>query len=426
MAELFDFEALDKKKLIEEALMHVCPGRIETFRQLNTIPVMARRRGHYFWDLDGRKLFDVHINGGTYNLGHRNPELISALKEALRHYDMGNHHFVSIARTELARTLIATMPGGFKYALFTAGGGEAIDAAIRSARRATGRRLIISFEGAYHGHGGLGLAAGDPEMGRFFHSEAPEKDFFRVPFNDTAALEEALKNSEAAALLCEMIPATSGFLMPDSDYYREARKLCDKYGTMLIADEVQTGLGRTGSTWACQTFGIEPDILVAGKGLSGGLYPIAAALLSEEAGAWLSVDGWGYSSTTGGSELGCAVALKVLEIIQRPAVVENIKLMSTFFKDSLKEVKARFPFLLEVRQQGLVMGLKFDHPLGGALMTACAFQSGLWAFPAGYDRSVLQFKPTLLITESEGKKLIRLLAKSIKMCENLLEGGADA
>lgn len=170
--------------------------------------------------------------------------------------------------------------------------------AIRSARKATGRRRIVSFEGAYHGHGGLGLSAGDPGMGSFL-SDPPEGEFVRVPFNDLPAMVEALSGGDVAAVLCEMIPATSGFIMPDREYYPGVRELCNDLGVLFIADEVQTGLGRTGNLWACQTFGIEPDILVTGKGLSGGIYPIAAALLSEKAGAWLKEDGWGHSSTTG-------------------------------------------------------------------------------------------------------------------------------
>lgn len=119
------------------------------------------------------------------------------------------------------------------------------------------------------------------------------------------------------------------------------------------------------------------------------------------------------------------MALKVLEIIQRPSVVDNVAQMSEYFKGALQEVKGRHPFLLEIRQQGLVMGLKFDNPVGGALMTACGFESGLWAFPAGFDRSVLQFKPTMLITPGEGKRLVKILERAIVLCEKLLAGGAD-
>jgi acetylornithine/succinyldiaminopimelate/putrescine aminotransferase len=414
-----------KEDIIKVALEHICPARIATFRQMGAVPVIGRREGNYIWDLDGRKLFDVHINGGTYNLGHRNPEILEALKEALDNYDMGNHHFVSIARTKLAEQLLeATFPD-LKYVIFTPSGAEAIETAVRSARKATGRRTVISFEGAYHGHGSIGLRAGDAEQAKFFLSERPEEEFIQVPFNDYGAMEEALTGSEAAAVLCEIIPATSGFPMPDGDYYKKVKELCSREGALFIADEVQTGLGRTGRMWACQGYGIEPDILITGKGLSGGVYPIAAAVMSERAGAWLQEEGWGYSSTFGGSELGCVVASAVLDIIQRPHVLENVQATARFFSEGLSTIMKNHPFMTEIRQNGLVMGLKFDNPLGGALMTACAYQSGLWAFPAGFDRSVLQFKPNLLVDRTAGEEALQLLEDSIRLCEKTFLGSGD-
>jgi len=408
---------LTKDELIELAAKHVCPGRVETFKQLGTVPVMARREGNYFWDMDGSKLFDVHINGGTFNLGHRNPELIATLKEALDHYDMGNHHFVSSARTHLAKELVNSVPGDMKYCVFTTSGSEAVEVTLRTARKATGRRRIVSFKGSYHGHGGLSLMAGDADQAAYFLSEQPQDEFTQVPFDDPGAMEEILKADDTAAVLCEMIPATIGFPMPSPGFYPQLKKLCEKYGALFIADEVQTGLGRTGKMWACETFGIEPDMLISGKGLTGGIYPIGAAVISEKTAGWLSEDGWGYSSTAGGSELGCVVALKVLEIINRPGILENVREMSAFLAEGLEGIKDRHPFLVEIRQKGLVHGLRFDNPYGGALVTACGFESGLWAFPAGFDRSVLQFKPNLLVNREDCSEALQLLEKAISLCE---------
>lgn len=425
MKDVSGFTCDLKENIIELASRYVCPNRIATFRQLGTVPVMGKREGNYFWDLDGRRLFDVHINGGTFNLGHRNPEIISALKEALDHYDIGNHHLASTARTSLAEALVAATGPNMQFCVFTPSGTEAVDVAIRSARHATKRRKVISFVGAYHGHGGLGFQAGDEKQLRLFLSESTGEDFLRVPFNDLHAMESALKNGDAAAVLCEIIPATSGFPMPSPGFYPGVKKLCEAKGTFLIADEVQTGLMRTGTLWASQGYGIEPDIVVCGKGLSGGVYPIAAAILSKDAGAWLSEDGWGHSSTFGGSELGCVVAMKVLEIVRRPGVAENVRSISSRLSQGLEAIRKRHPFLLEIRQNGLVIGLKFDNPLGGPLMTACAFETGLWAFPAGFERSVLQFKPNLLVDATAADEALSLLERSIELCENRFLGGRN-
>jgi len=406
-----------KEDIVEQAVRYVCPDRVNTFKQLGAVPVMAQREGNYFWDMDGRKLFDVHINGGTYNLGHRNPEIIAVLRDALDHYDMGNHHMVSVARAKLAETLIHLVPGDMHYCVFTPSGAEAVDVAIRTARKATGRRKIVSFKASYHGHGGLGLQAGYVEQAHYFLSDSPEGEYVHVPFDDIEAMREALNAGDAAAALCEMIPATNGFPTPSPGYYPEVKKMCQEKGTLIIADEVQTGLGRTGDFWACEGYGIEPDMLITGKGLSGGIYPISAAVLSADVAGWLKEDGWGYSSTFGGSELGCIVGDKVLEILQRPGVLENVRKMASVLTQGLREIQKRHPFLVEIRQNGLVIGLRFDNPMGGQLMSACSFESGLWAFPAGFDRSVLQFKPSILVDRQACEEALGLLENAITLCE---------
>jgi acetylornithine/succinyldiaminopimelate/putrescine aminotransferase len=421
MKDLLKNDKATKQEVVESAADHVCPNRVDTFKMLGEVPIMGKRQGNYFWDRNGRKYFDVHINGGTYNLGHRNPELIDVLKEALDHYDMGNHHFVSVARTALAEELIKSVPGSMKYCVFTTSGSEAVEVTLRSARKATERRKIVSFKGSYHGHGGLSLRAGYAEQAIYFLSDQPQEEFVQVPFDDLDAMEEVLKGDDIAAVLCEMIPATVGFLMPSAGYYVGLKKLCEKYGALFIADEVQTGLGRTGKMWACETFGIKPDMLVSGKGLTGGIYPIGVAVMSEESGNWLKEDGWGFSSTSGGSELGCIVALKVLEIVSRAGLLENVNKMSELLSQGLKEIKSQHPFLTAIRETGLIFGLCFDHADGGALMTICGLETGLWAFPAGFDRSVLQFKPNLLVNEEDCKELLQLVEKTIVLCEEKFE-----
>jgi acetylornithine/succinyldiaminopimelate/putrescine aminotransferase len=389
---------------------------VRTFEAAGAAPVMGRREGHYFWDLDGRRLFDAHINGGTFNLGHRHPEVVAALREALETYDIGNHHLASGPRAQLAEALARCMPGDLRYAVFAAGGGEAVDVAIRSARKATGRRRIVSIRGGYHGHTGLAINAGDVEQARYFLSEAPAGEFVPVAWNDLDAVREALHGGDVAAVLLETIPATLGFPLPAPGYLAGVKRLCEEHGALYLADEVQTGLGRTGALWAVEGHGVEPDVLITGKGLSGGMYPIAAAVLSERAAGWLVDNGWGHVSTFGGSEIGCVVGLKVLEIVQRPDVVANARAMAARLADHLAAIRERRRFLAEVRQSGLVIGLRFGHPLGGPLMMAAAYEVGLWAFAAGFDRSVLQFKPSLLVDAAATDEAASLLEDAIDLC----------
>ena len=396
---------LAKDEVLALAARHICPDRVRVFSGMGVDLVVGRREGYRIWDMDGHELLDVHLNGGTYNVGHRNPEVVAALAEGLKTLDIGNHHFPSALRARLGAELAATTGGRLPRVVLTSSGSEAMDVAMKSARHATGRRKIVAIEGGYHGRTGLSGAAGDDASAKFFLSDLPE-DFVKVPFGDLDAMRAALSPGDVAAVAMETIPATLGFPIPAGDYLPAVRALCTQFGALYIADEVQTGLGRTGRLWAFDTFGVEPDIFITGKGLSGGMYPIAATVLSDRAGAWLDQDGWGHVSTFGGAELGCVAALKALEVIQRPETMANVATTARFLEDGFADLQARFDQLVEVRQCGLVFGLKFDTPDGGVRMSKALYDNGVWAMFAGFDRSVLQFKPGLLLSAHDATTLL--------------------
>lgn len=387
----------EKRRILDLAARYVCPDRVRTFEALGVDLVIGRREGYRVWDVDGRELLDYHLNGGVFSLGHRNPEVLAALRDALETLDIGNHHFPSAARAELAEMLARLTPGDLRYTVFASGGGEAIDVALKSARHATKRRKIVSIAKGYHGHTGLALAAGDERFSKMFLSEGAPGEFVQVPFNDLDAMEAALRGNDVAAAVLETIPATSGFPLPAPGYLAEVKALCERHGALYVADEVQTGLGRTGRLWGVECYDVEPDILVTGKGLSGGLYPIAAAVLAPRAAAWLDENGWGHVSTFGGAELGCRVAQKVLEISSQPEVLANVAAVSDRLGAGLAAIQRRHPdWLVEIRRRGVVMGLRFAHPQGGMLMSKALYDAGIWAMFAGHDPSVLQFKAGLL------------------------------
>ncbi|MBW2091656.1 MAG: aminotransferase class III-fold pyridoxal phosphate-dependent enzyme, partial [Deltaproteobacteria bacterium] len=178
-----------KKKAVEGFREYVSSGKVAFWEQLNIDLVMGRREGSYFWDLDDQKrLFNLHCNGGVFNLGHRNQEIIRVLKDSLAEVDIGNGHLISKARADLARTLAAKMPGDLCYTVYGVSGGEAVDLAIKVARGFTGKTKIISAKGGYHGHTGLALAAGDEKYRAPFGPQPP--GFLQVPFNDIKALSE--------------------------------------------------------------------------------------------------------------------------------------------------------------------------------------------------------------------------------------------
>jgi acetylornithine/succinyldiaminopimelate/putrescine aminotransferase len=406
----------EKRRILDLAARHVCPNRVATLQALGVDLVIGKREGYRIWDVDGRELLDFHLNGGVFNLGHRNPEVIEALRVALETLDIGNHHFPSVARAELAAALVATAPGT-EYAVFAPSGGEAIEIAIKSARHATGRRRVVSIRGGYHGHTGLALAAGDERAAALFLSEGAPGEFVHVPFNDLTTMEEALRGDDVAAVVLETIPATYGFPLPDAAYLPGVKSLCERHGTLYVADEVQTGLGRTGHWWGVDRFGVQPDVLVTGKGLSGGIYPIAAALLGPRAARWLETDGWGHASTFGGAELGCRVALKVLEVTGRPDVLPNVAQVSDRLGSGLEALRQRYAdCFVELRRCGVVMGLRFADPRGGMLMARHLYATGIWAMFAGFDPSVLQFKAGLLVDTAYCDEALTRFEDGLRRC----------
>jgi acetylornithine/succinyldiaminopimelate/putrescine aminotransferase len=385
-----------KRRVFALAHEYLIPGRVEAFLGMGIPLVIGRREGYRIWDIDGHELMDFHLNGGTFNVGHRNPAVLQALETALQTLDVGNHHFPSPARAELAEKLAACTPGDLHYTVYAAGGSEAVDVAIKSARRFTGRRKIVAIASGYHGRTGLSGAAGDDTTARYFASDYPD-EFLKVPFNDLDAMRESLQASDVAAVILETIPATYGFPVPSDDYLPGVAKLCREFGALYIADEVQTGLGRTGYLWGVDAWGVEPDILITGKGLSGGLYPIAAAVLRKDVGSWLTDNGWGHVTTFGGAEPGCVVGSLVLDMCRSPQALANAAEISDYLNAGFSDILSRHGFLRDIRRKGLVMGLAFDAPAGGVQMMSALYQQGIWAIFAGFDHSVLQFKPGLFV-----------------------------
>lgn len=391
----------DRGAVFDSFARHVSRGKVAAFQKYEVDVVMGEREGAFFRDaFDRRAFLNCHCNGGVFNLGHRHPEVIEAVTRALAHWDIGNHHFVSTARAALAERLARTTRGRLSGVVFGVSGGESVDLSIKVARAVTGRRAIVSAAGGYHGHTGLALATGDAQYRDPFGPNLP--DFVQVPFGDTEALERVIGDSTAAVLL-EAIPATLGMPLPPPGYLRRAGELCRERGALFIVDEVQTGLGRTGRMWGHEHDECAPDMLIVGKGLSGGIYPITATLMTREAHTFFDDHPFVHISTFGGSELGCAAATAVLDITERPGFLARVNELGERFRRGL----AGAPF--ELRQRGLFMGLAFPFEGGGMLATKLLFDRGVFALYANNDPRVLQLLPPLVLMDDDAERLIATL-----------------
>ena len=414
------FSFTSKEEVIEKSIRYWNPDKTRFWQNAGVDLVIDKREGYCLWDMSGRRLIDLHLNGGTYNLGHRHPELVATLKQALDIFDIGNHWFPSVARAALSERLVKLCPG-LSYAVFGPGGAEAVDIALKSARYATKRRKIVSIIKGYHGHSGLSVATGDDRFTKIFLADRPD-EFVSVPFNDVDAMEQAINGNDVAALIMESIPATYGFPMPKEGYLQACRALCTKHGAMYIADEVQTGLMRTGHMWGWQAYGIQPDIMVTAKGFGGGLYPISAAVLNERAGGWLHEDGAAHISTTGGAELGCVVAYKVLEMLQRPELATNITMVEAKMRNGLARLqKTNGDIFTGIRQKGLILGLEFGETGEGAMAASRAlYEHGVWAIFSSLDKRVLQWKPGVLLTAELCDEILQRFETALPRMRELL------
>jgi len=401
-----------KELIISRFSNHVSSGKAEFFKSVNIDFIFGKREGPYVWDVTGEKrLINCHCNGGVFNLGHRNPQIIKVLIESLGELDIGNHHFISEQRAKLAEKLAALSPGGLNYSVFGAGGGEAIDLAIKLAKGYTGRTKIISASGGYHGHTGLALATGDEQYRAPFGPNIP--GFVQVPFGDRDALARALDDTTAAVIF-ETIPATYGMPVPEKSFYPFVREQCGRTGALLIIDEVQTGLGRTGKMWGIGHFDAKPDIMVVGKGLSGGIYPMSATCFNDELQAFFHKNPFIHISTFGGAEVGCPVAMKVLEITAEPAFLEHVRELTDFFRKSFEELRTSHPeIIVGLRQLGLMMGIEMVNDLCGPVLTKVAYDHGILSIYANNNKAVSQLLPPLNIERSVAQEIVERLDRAL-------------
>jgi putrescine aminotransferase len=415
-----------KEETVAKFRDHVSSGKVAFFTRYGMDFVPGRREGVYLWDVTGEKqLINCHCNGGVFNLGHSHPRIVGTLKRAAGELDIGNHHFLSEQRATLAARLAELAPGDLPYSVFAVGGGEAIDFALKLARAHTQRPKVISAQGGYHGHTGLALAAGDAQYRDPFGPMPP--GFLQVPFADLETLASKMDNDTAAVIL-ETIPATLGMPIAPAGYFAGVRALCDQHGALLIIDEVQTGLGRTGKLWAIEHWMHtapdgpvpEPDILVIGKGLSGGIYPIAATCYSAPLNRFMHDHPFIHISTFGGAELGCAVALAVLELSAEPSFLKHVDELAAQLASGLHQLQGRYAkTLVEVRQMGLMCALVFPDETCGPLMTKLLYEEGVLAIYANNDPRALQFLPPLVTSKLEAEEVLGALDRALNSLSHM-------
>ncbi len=327
--------------------------------------VFTRAEGAWIWDQSGKRYLDFLGGYSVYSMGRNHPRIKAALIEWL---ERDGASLVQMDCSPLAALLgekLATItPGGLNTTFFTNGGSETVEVALKMARKATGRPRILSAESAYHGLTYGALSVTDHDTWREgFGPLLPGTAV--IPFDDLEALEGELRERDVAGFIVEPIQGEAGVRIPSDGYLPEAGRLCKKYGSLLIADEIQTGFGRTGRWFACDHWGVEPDIMLLSKALSGGYIPVGAVITRREIFDKVFEDlahSVVHTTTFGGNAMAMVAGLATLDVMENERIVDKATVMGEALIQCLREVACGFEMVKEVRGRGLMIGIEFGRP----------------------------------------------------------------
>ncbi len=400
---------------------YVNPTALNLLRLAGFDRVEHRGSGAVISDIEGNDYIDCLGGYGVFSLGHANNEIVDAVYAQLKQLPLSSKTFLNKPLADLAEQLAHLTPGDLQYSFFCNSGAEAVEGALKFARMATGRPAFISTHGSYHGKtlGALSASGRDKYKDPF---RPLLETFHFVPFGDIAALEATI-NDTIAAVILEPIQGENGIFVAPDGYIQAVRELCDKHGTLLILDEVQTGLGRTGRLFACEHSGVTPDILTLAKALGGGVMPIGAIVGTKE--VWdkvFTVNPYLHTSTFGGNQAACTAALKTLEIIQRDGLVARAAVAGERLMAGLNSVKTDFPeILVDVRGRGLMIGVEFADADVGKLVIGSLVKGGVVAAYTLNNPEVMRFEPPLIITDEQIDQVVAVFRDAVLDVQQMLE-----
>lgn len=380
------------------------------------LPVVLKKgEGIFVYDVAGKKYFDFLSGYSAVNQGHCHPEIVQALIGQAQTLTLTSRAFYNDQLGEYEKYITALF--GYDKVLPMNTGVEAVETAIKLSRKWAYKvkgikeeqaRIIVCNEN-FHGRTmGVISFSTDPESTREYGPYLP--GFTAIPYNDIAALESALEDKNVCAFLVEPIQGEAGVVVPDDGYLQKARELCTRHNVLLIADEIQTGLHRTGKLLACHHEDVRPDIVLLGKALSGGLLPVSAVLADDE--IMLTIKPGEHGSTYGGNPLACRVAIAALEVLQKENMAENAEEQGAYFREKLKAINA--PLIKTIRGKGLLNAIVIDHKDKDAAWKLCMdfMHNGLLAKPTHGDK--IRLAPPLTINRQQLDQALDIISKCLQ------------
>jgi ornithine--oxo-acid transaminase len=380
--------------------------------------VLQKGKGVHLWDVDGKQYYDFLSGYSAVNQGHCHPKILSAMAAQAQTLTLTSRAFYNDQLGVYEKYI--TNYFGYDKVLPMNTGVEGGETAIKLARRwgytkkgiADNNAKIIFAEGNFWGRTiGAISSSTDPSSYKNFGPFVP--GFENVPYNDLIALEKAFQDKNVAAFMFEPIQGEAGVVIPNDGYIAGIRKLCDEYNVLMIADEIQTGLCRTGKMLACDHENVRPDILILGKALSGGTLPISAVLCDDE--IMMTIQPGEHGSTYGGNPLACAVAIASLQVLVEDNLAANAEAMGVLFRNELAKLNS--PFIKTIRGRGLLNAIVIEHSNEDAAWELCIemMKNGLLAKPTHGDK--IRFAPPLLITAEQIKEAVVVIKKSLVILE---------
>ncbi|MCC6403510.1 MAG: aspartate aminotransferase family protein [Fimbriimonadaceae bacterium] len=383
--------------------------------------VEVRAEGCSVWDSEGTGYLDFLGGFGVFSLGHRHPRVLDAVRRQLEAMPLSCKTFFNPVMAEAAERLAGVAPEGLEYVFFSNSGAESVEAALKFARAATGRPGIVATEGGYHGKTlGALSATGREKYQSAFRPLVP--GFAHVPYGDLAAARAAV-GPETAAFIVEAVQGEGGIIVPPEGYLAGLREACDTAGALLILDEVQTGLGRTGAMWGCDHEGVRPDILTSAKALGGGVMPIGATLGTHA--VWDRVFGENpflHTSTFGGNPMACAAAVATLEVLRDEGLVERSAQLGAVLMDGLRSEALPLDLVSDVRGRGLMVGVELAMDEVGELLVAQLLKRGVIVAYTLNNPRVIRLEPPLVVSEDQVGRAVAALREAVLETQELLAG----
>ncbi len=411
-----DFSAQERQDIIDRFGKHISLNQTKILRAGRLDTIERRRCGTKFFDgTSGREMYDAFASAGCFNAGRCNPEIIAELADAVVEHDLGSFNLLSKSKIDFAQKLVSLCPGDLNRVVFSGGGGEAIESALKLAWGATGRKNVIAMDLAYHGHSGFSLSAGGKDYYKhLFQPLLP--GFTHVPFNDLESVQKAA-SKQTAAIILEPVQGEGGIHVATDEFLEGLRKICDAHGIMLIFDEIQTGFGRTGKLWFCEHSGVIPDIMVLAKSISGGLYP-NAAIIYRDTGLLLNYVDKNpefHSSCGGGSDIGCRISQKTLEYLIENDVPANAAKQGKRLKAGFVELMQEYPKLIkEIRGIGLMLAIEYRYDFLGSMMSDALNREGMFAAFSGNAPQVMRFMLSPVLTDEETEEVLAIVHRALK------------